>query len=156
MKRQTPRGVWALRGVTIAIALLVIIVIGSVAYSAYEEYDVVRGLSGNSSLVSSKGTVSGNTATVSINVTIPNNGLYPINVTIICNNANPNIDCPISQVSIPSGQQGVLRFRITVFNVQQYTAGNRSIPGTFTATLEPFASISVGVDLGGYFRQGGI
>ena len=150
-ERKTPRGIWALRGVTIAIALLVVLAVGTVAYSAYEDYSAVRPeLSGGSNQPVGGITQSGNTATVSLNFTIPNGGLYTLNVTLTCDNSNPNVVCQAGQVSVPPGGQQVLRFRMTITDVQRYIAsGERRINGTVAMGLEPFVSISIGTDLSG-------
>jgi hypothetical protein len=150
-KRKTPRGVWALRGVTIAIALVVILAVGTVVYSAYEDYSAVRPeLSGGSSQPVGGITQNGNTATVSLTFTIPNAGLYTLNVTLTCDNSNPNVVCQAGHVSVPPGGQQVLRFNMTITNVQQYIdSGDRRINGTLAMALEPFVSISIGTDLSG-------
>ena len=150
-ERKTPKGIWALRGVTIAIALVVILAVGTVAYSAYEDYSAVRPeLTGGSSQPVGKITQSGNTATVSLNFTIPNGGLYTLNVTLSCDNTNPDVVCQTGHVSVPPGGQEVLRFRMTITNIQQYVAsGDRRINGTVAMALEPFVSITLGTDLGG-------
>jgi hypothetical protein len=150
-KRKTPRGVWALRGVTIAIALVVILAVGTVVYSAYEDYSAVRPeLSGGSSQPVGGITQNGNTATVSLTFTIPNAGLYTLNVTLTCDNSNPNVVCQAGHVSVPPGGKQVLRFNMTITNVQQYIdSGDRRINGTLAMALEPFVSISIGTDLSG-------
>jgi hypothetical protein len=95
-------------------------------------------------------TQNGNIATVSLNFTIPNAGLYTLNVTLTCDNSNPNVVCQAGHVSVPPGGDQVLRFRMTITNVQQYvSSGDRRINGTLAMALEPFVSISIGTDLSG-------
>ena len=95
-------------------------------------------------------TQSGNTATVSLNFTIPNGGLYTLNVTLTCDNSNPNVVCQAGHVSVSPGGEQVLRFRMTITNIQQYVAsGDRRINGTVAMALEPFVSIAIGTDLSG-------
>lgn len=155
MKRRTPRGIWALRAVTIAITLIVVIVIGTVAYSAYEDYAGVRSEMAGSG-ASGRAVLQGTSEIISINITVPNKGLYTLNVTVTCGQLNPNISCQPSQVSVPAGQQGVLHFEMTVANVQQFVASsNHRINGTVTIALEPFAGLSIGVNLGSYVQNPG-
>ena len=157
MQRKTPRGVWALRGVTVAISLIVVIVVGTVAYSAYEDYSAVRSeLTGGSNQARGMGVLNGNTYTVSINITVPNNGLYTLDVTISCDTANPDISCSPAEVSVPGGLVQVLRFKMTVSDVKGYLAlSDRTINGTVAIALEPFANLNIGVDLSGYVQTGG-
>ena len=157
MQRKTPKGIWALRGVTIAIALIVVVVIGTVAYSAYQDYTAVRSeLTGGSNQAQGRGVLNGNTYTVSINITVPNSGLYTLDVSISCDTVNPNISCSPAHVSVPGGQEQVLRFKMTVFDVKGYLAsGDRTINGTVAIGLEPFANLNIGVDLSGYVQTGG-
>jgi hypothetical protein len=143
--------------VTIAIALVVVIIVGAVIYSAYEDYSAVRGeFSGGSNQPVGRVVQSGNTATVTINFTIPSSGLYTLNVTLTCDNSNPNVVCTTAHVSVPPGQQQVLRFKMTVVNVQQYIASSdRRINGTVSMALEPFVSLTIGTDLSGLVNLGG-
>lgn len=156
MKPKTPRGTWALRGVTITISVIVIIVIGSVAYSAYEDYQGIRTeLVPGSNQAKGVAMVQGSSEVVSINITVPNNGLYVLNVTVTCDSKNPNVVCSPSQVVLPGGQQGVLRFKMTVLNIQQFAASpDHRINGTVAIKMVPFAGLSLGVDLGGFVKTG--
>ncbi len=158
MKRQTPRGIWALRGVTIAIAIMVLLVVGTVVYSAYEDYSAVRPeFSPGSSQVQATATPYGSAGeTVSVTVTVPNGGLYTLDVTLTCDNPSPNISCTEGHVSVPPGQQQVLRFTLTVLNLQQYlSSSDRRINGTVAMALEPFVSLSIATDLSGLVPAGG-
>ena len=115
MKRKTPTGIWALRVVTIAIALIVIVIIGTVAYSAYEDYTVVRSeLAGGSNQATAVVSPQGASETVSLNITLSNRGFYTLNVTVTCTYPSSNVVCQPASVSVPPGQDGVLRFRMTV------------------------------------------
>ena len=148
--RKTPRGVWALRGVTIAIVLIVILVVGTVVYSAYEDYSAVKPELTGASGSPVGGTQNGNTAVVTLNFTIPNGGLYTLNVTLTCDSSNPNVVCQAGHVSVSPGGQQVLRVRMVITNIQQYVAaGDSRINGTLVMALEPFVSISIGTDLSG-------
>ncbi len=157
VKRKTPRGVWALRGVTIVVAVIVILVVGTVAYSAYEEYTVIKDeLAGGSSQAAARAVLNGNTETVSINITVPNRGLYTLNVTLTCSYPTPNVVCTPAHVSVPAGGQDVLRFVMKVVDIQQYASSqDHSIIGTIAIQMLPFASVSVATDFSGFVNTGG-
>lgn len=157
VKRKTPGGIWALRAVTIAITVIVLLVVGSIAYSAYEDYNAIRPyLGGGSQAAPGTITPQGSSAIVSFNFTIPNGGLYTLNVTVTCHPLNSDVVCAPSSVNIPPGQNGVLRFKMTVVNVQGFvSSSDRSIPGTVAISLGPFVSLSVGTDFGGFISTGG-
>lgn len=159
MKGKTPGGIWALRGVTIAIVLVVIIVVATVAYSAYEDFNGVRqGTAGGGKLIVGRAIYDQATGaeTVTFNVTVPNRGLYQLNVTISCSSANPDVSCKTGTAEVPPGQQQVLRFSLSVSNVQQFLAsGDRQINGTVDMALEPFATMSVGVNFTSFVQLPG-
>ena len=157
MKWKTPGGIWALRGVTATIAVIVILVMGTVFYSAYEDYTGVRPYLGGGALQSpGRITILGSSEIVSINVTVPNRGLYTLNVTVTCKAPSSSVVCDPSNLSVPAGQQGVLRFKMTVLNTQEFASSSDStINGTVTISLEPFATLSIGVNLGGFINAGG-
>jgi len=157
MKRTTPGGIWALRAVTATITIIVLVVVGTIAYSTYQDYSVIRSeLPGTPNQPTGRIIQQGNTATVYINITIPNRGLYTLNVTVTCDRSNPNVVCAKAQVSVPAGGEQVLRVKMTVLNLQQYLASsNRRINGTVTAALEPFVSMTVVTDLSGLVKIGG-
>lgn len=153
--RRTPRGIWALRAVTLAIAVVVIIVVGTVAYSAYEDYSAVKPeLTGGSSNPIGTMTQSGNTAVVSINLTVPNRGVFTLNVTLTCD-SNTVVTCTEGHVSVPPGGEGVLRFKMTITDLKTYVASNTQINGTVSMGLEPFVNLSVVTDLSGLVKVGG-
>ena len=150
-------GIWALRGVTVAVALIVLLVIGTVAYSAYEDYSAVRAeLAGGSRQAVGAAVLRGSMETVSINITVPNDGLYPLNVTLTCNYPTPNVVCQRTSVNVSPGGEGVLRFRMTVSDVSLFeNSGNRVINGTVAISMVPFVGLTVGTDFGGFVKTGG-
>ena len=150
-------GIWALRGVTVAIALVVLLVVGTVAYSAYKDYSAVKAeLSGGSQQAVGSAVLQGSTETVSINITIPNNGLYPLNVTLSCDYPTPNVVCRPTTVDVSPGGEGVLLFRMTVANVSQFEdSGNQVINGTVAISMTPFVGLTVGTNFGGFVKPGG-
>lgn len=151
MRRRTPRGIWALRAVTITTAIIVILLVGTVTFSAYQDFSTIRSeLSSGPNQVKGSVVTNGNMAVASLNITVPNSGLYTLDVTLTCDNSNPNVVCNAAHVSVPAGQQGVLRFKMTILNIQQYqSSSNHRVNGTVSAALRPFASITVVTDLSG-------
>ena len=150
-------GIWALRGVTVAVALIVLLVIGTVAYSAYEDYSAVRAeLAGGSRQAVGAAVLRGSMETVSINITVPNDGLYPLNVTLTCNYPTPNVVCQRTSVNVSPGGEGVLRFRMTVSDVSLFeNSSDRVINGTVAISMTPFVGLTVGTDFGGFVKTGG-
>ena len=157
VKRKTPTGIWALRGITVAITLIVLLVIGTVAYSAYEDYSAIKAeLAGGSQQAVGAALIRGSVETVSINITVPNNGLYPLNVTLTCNYPTPNVACQRASVDVSPGGEGVLRFRMTVSNVSSFeSSGNTVVNGTVAISMTPFVGLTVGTDFGGFVKTGG-
>lgn len=159
MKRRTPGGIWALRGVTATITIIVIIVVASVAYSAYEDYSGFRaGTASGGNLISGSASYNQGTGaeTISFNVTVPNRGLYPLNVTISCASLNPDVHCPAASADVSPGGEQVLHFQMTVDNVQQFLASSdHQVNGTVDMTLVPFASLSVGVNFTSFVQLPG-
>ena len=157
VKRKTPRGIWVLRGITVAIILVVLLVVGTVAYSAYEDYSAIRAeLAGGSQQASGAAVIRGSTETVSLNITVPNSGLYPLNVTLTCDYPTANVVCQRTSVNVPPGQEGVLRFKMTVSNVSQFeSSADRVINGTVAISMTPFVGLTVGTDFGGFVKSGG-
>ena len=156
-KRKTPKGIWALRGVTVAIALIVLLVAGTVVYSAYEDYSAVRAeLARGSQEAVGEAVLLGSAEVVSINITIPNNGLYPLNVTLTCSYPTPNVVCQRTSVDVAPGEGGILRFRVTVSDLSQFeSSGNQVINGTVAISMMPFISLTVGTNFGGLVKPGG-
>jgi hypothetical protein len=157
MKRRTPAGIWVLRAITATVAVVVILVAGTVAYSAYEDYTAVRAeFTAGTQQAVGRATIQGSSETVSINITIPNRGLYTLSVTVTCDYPTSNVVCQPSQVSVPAGQEGVLRFKMTVADVMQFEdSGSTRINGTVAVGMEPFVSLLIGTDFGGFVSTGG-
>jgi hypothetical protein len=157
LKVRTPRGVKALRGVSIAVSLAVVLVVVSVVYSAYMEYNVAlnefRGGQGVTSTTSTQGF----SEVATVNVTIPNRGLFSLNVTVSCPAAQQgsNAYCESGSVTVPPGLQQVLTFHIVVNDVNAFLGGTREINATVSINMQPFASVSFVVNLANYVRPGG-
>ncbi|HZW85146.1 MAG TPA: hypothetical protein VFE91_04510 [Nitrososphaerales archaeon] len=157
MKHKKPGGIRALQAVSITLSVVVLLVIGTIGYSGYMDYrGVVSELSsGNNSLVSGKITNQGSAGVLSLNITIPNGGVYTLDVSVSCDARAINVTCDQASVNVPAGKQEVLRFRMVIGNLAAYEASaNKKINGTVAIQLEPFVSVSVGVDLGSLIRQG--
>lgn len=156
MKGKTPTGLKVIRGISISITLILVLVLGTVFYSAYQDWNAVKSeLSGPSPQATGKAVMQGQSEIVSINITVPNRGLYPLNVTVSCAQQT-NIVCSPAQVIVPAGEQGMLRFRMTVVDIAQFaSSSNHRIDGTVAIHMVPFASLGIGVDLGGFVHQGG-
>jgi hypothetical protein len=156
MKHKTPTGLKVIRVVSISITLILVLVLGTVLYTTYQDWNAVRSeLSGPSPQATGRAVLQGPSEIVSINITVPNKGLYTLNVTVSCT-PQSNIVCSPAGVSVPAGGQETLRFRMTVVDVAQFaSSGNHRIDGTVAIQMVPFASLGIGVDLGGFVNQGG-
>jgi hypothetical protein len=157
VKRKTPRGIWALRGVTIAIVIIVLLAVGTVAYSAYEDYTAVRAeLAGGSQQAVGAAVLRGSTEMISININVPNRGVYPLNVTLTCDYPTSNVVCQRASVNVAPGGEDVLRFRMTVADVSQYeSSSDHLINGTVAISMAPFVGLTVATDFGGFVKSGG-
>jgi uncharacterized protein (UPF0333 family) len=157
LKRKTPGGIWALRIVTIAIAVIVVVVIGTIAYSAYEDYTVVRSeLAGGSNQATALVSRQGSGETVSLNITFSNKGFYTLNVSVTCAYPDSNVVCQPAKVSVAPGQQGVLRFRMTVADYSLYqSSSDKAINGTVSVSLEPLVTLTIGTDFSSAVNGGG-
>ena len=157
MKRKTPGGIWALRIVTIALALIVVVVVATVAYSAYEDYNVVRSeLAGGSNQATALIAPQGNGETVSLNITLSNKGFYALNVTVTCAYPDSNVVCQPASVNLAPGQQGELRFRMTIIDLSQYQSSDiKAINGTLSVSLEPLVTLTIGTDFSSAVSGGG-
>ena len=156
MKGKTQTGLKVIRAVSISITLILVLVLGTVIYSAYQDWNAVKSeLSGPSPQATGKAVMQGTSEIVSINITVPNRGLYTLNVTVSCAQQS-NVVCSAAQVNVPAGEQGILRFRMTVVDIAQFaSSSNHRIDGTVAIQMVPFASLGIGVDLGGFVHQGG-
>jgi hypothetical protein len=157
MKLKTPRGIWALRAVTITVALVAIVAVGTIAYSAYQDYTALRSeLAGGSRQATGSAVLRGSSEYVSINITVPNGGVYSLNVTLSCSYPNPNVVCQPTNVVVPPGQQGVLRFRMTVVDLSAYeSSADHNINGTVAIVMQPFVSLTIVTNFGGFVSAGG-
>jgi hypothetical protein len=132
--------------------------VGSVLYSAYAEYQSVTAefKQGQGGVVGE--TIQGAGAVFSANITIPDHGLYPITVTISCQDSqsSTNVYCQPASVTVQPGQSDVLRLHIHVQDLAAYRgAASARVNGTLDIDMPPFASLSVATDLSSLIPQGG-
>lgn len=129
------------------ITVVVLLVIATIAYSAYQDYTAVRSeLGGGGSGITAAGAFSQTTGSesISFSVTVPNRGMYAIDVSVSCTSASPDVICQTASLEVLPGQTQKLNFTMTVNNVVQFVnSGGSPINGTVTLGLKPFASISV-------------
>jgi hypothetical protein len=157
LKPNTPRGAKVLRGISIAVMLIVILVVVSVVYSAYSEYNVAMNEFRGGQGVTSTTTRQGFSEIATVNITVPNKGLFPLNVTVACPPAQQgaNAYCESGTVTVPPGLQHVLTFRVVVNDFNAFLGGTREINATVSINMQPFASVSFVVNLANYLRPVG-
>lgn len=157
MKRAT----WTVRGslriVAIAITLVSVITFSTILYSVYREY---QSLSAAGALrgVQAGGAIQGTSVLFTVNGSIPNSGLYPIDLSfsiaaesggqVIAKSTSPAVRLLPGQsraVSLTS-QLNLLSSLSNVTNPQRFLLNQSviSLVTTINAGLEPFASISIG------------
>ena len=148
----------ALTGISLAVAIIVLLVVGTVGYSLYSDYNgIVGNLHQGGQGIQAGQTTVGSAERVTLNVTIPNKGMYTLSVAVACDPGQKfEIVCDPGSVSIAPGQQQVLRFAMTIGQFAQYQdSSDRRINGTLTVGLAPFLSFTVHVDLASLAGQGG-
>ncbi|MDG6985127.1 MAG: hypothetical protein JRM73_00065 [Nitrososphaerota archaeon] len=159
MKPKTPGGIWALRGISVLIALVVIGAILAVGFSAYQDYSGIKSeISSGNKPVSGIAVynVTSGVETVSFNVTVPNRGLLMLNVTMSCSTSSAYVSCRSAQAEIPPGGEGALHFVMTVTDVKQFLSStNRQVNGTIAMSLVPFVSLSIGLNFTKYVQLPG-
>lgn len=157
MKTEHTTAAGSLRAVALAITVVSIVTFVAVGYSAYSDVSGVISVSrSGSSAVTAKTVTSGNSATLYLNASIANGGLLPLKVSLSCQ-SQPNITCTPGSLTLAPGQSGVLKFQLTIANATQFGSNPSSlhINGTLIAELVPFATLTVGVDLGSLLSGGG-
>ncbi len=156
MKREPSTAARALRAVSLVITLVSVVTVGTMAYSAYVD---VNGFISNISSSSGQGltnhvVVTGNTATLDLNYSVQNSGLYPLSIALSC---QPNPSVPVScsgvSVSIPAGSTQDVSLALTVSDLTKLQAMTSSgsplhLNATADISLQPFATLSLQIDLG--------
>lgn len=158
MKREHTTAAGSLRAVALAITVVSVVTFVAVGYSAYSDVSGVQNVSQSGShAVTARTVTQGNSATVYINATIANGGLLPLMVSLSCQGSQPGVSCTTGSVTVSPGENGTLRFQMTVANVSQFGSNlsGLHVNGTLMGELIPFASISVTFDLGSLLGSGG-
>jgi hypothetical protein len=138
------------------ITVVSLVAFSSIAYSAWADINGVIGTVGQgprSPAVAAETVTRGNSITLYLNVTVSNKGLYPLTIGLTCQpSSTTKLMCQQASVIIPPAGQSTLHFSMTVLNASQPSI---QANGTLSVTLQPFASVYVGVNLGSMLNQGG-
>jgi hypothetical protein len=151
----------AIRAASLTISLVSLVTFATVFYSAYTDYNSVLQLVGSQSggAVSETVTSSGGQTTLHINATVPNNGIYPLQVSISCPHASsqPGVSCVGDSAMVQPGQTGEIHLSVSVSNstLSSLGLGALNLDGEVDITLVPFASLSMLVNLGTLIQKGG-
>ena len=139
---------------SIAITVVSLVAFSTLVYSVYQDYTVVA--SNVSGGIRENVAVQGSAATVNFNVTIPNGGLYMLVVGLSCapGNGSVSITCNNAVVTVPPGTTQTLRFVMVVSNVTQATLSDLQVQGTLSLTLQPFATMSLSLNLAQFGGEG--
>ena len=147
----------SLRAVALAITLVSVVTFSAVLYSAYADFNgIVNNVQSGSHNIIVTPVTSGDSATLYVNATIPNDGLLPLQVSIACTSTQPGVTCNQASMTVPPKLTGQLKFQVSVADISQLQNGlsGLQVNGTITAELVPFASISATIDVGSFLRQG--
>ncbi|MDA4123876.1 MAG: hypothetical protein OK438_00305 [Thaumarchaeota archaeon] len=158
MKQERSTAAGALRGVGLAITLVSILTFSAVVYSAYSDYSAVLNASrGGTSAATGKVVVQGSTLVFYLNVTVPNQGLLPLQVGISCASGQTNVACDAATMTVGPGKVGTLHFRMSVADYTQTlsSSGMLHVNGTMSFELVPFAGLSASLDFGSLVHVGG-
>jgi hypothetical protein len=152
----------SLRAVGLAITLVSVVAFSTIVYSAYADVSTIfstLGSGSGSSAIAAREVVRGSTATVYLNVTMQNKGLYPVMMAISClDSQGAKVTCNSPSVTVAPGTKQTLHFVMAIndFRTQGGTSNNNiHVNGTVLLALDQFASISIAVDLGSLAHQGG-
>jgi hypothetical protein len=159
LKREPSILARSLRVVALVITVVSLFTFSTVGYTAYAGVSNVISIVGGSSptsAITAKTVIQGSAATVYLNVTLANNGFYPIAISLTClPPGGSGITCTSPSITLPPGQSQTLNFTMTVENYSQFILAGRHVDGQLVVALEPFASITVAVDLGSLVTLGG-
>jgi len=157
LKSERTTAARSMRAVALAITLVSVVTFAAVGYSAYSDFNgFISNFRTGSTGISARTVAQGQAATLYVNATVPNDGLFPLSVSISCTAPPAGVTCTSSSLTIPPSTSGVLRFQISIANVTELqNAAGLHLNGTAVAGLVPFASISITVDLGSFLTGGG-
>lgn len=143
----------------VAIALVSFVTFSTVGYTVYADVSNVLDTVGGgtpTSAITARTVAQGSAATVYLNVTLANKGLYPIILSLTClPTKESGIICTSPSITVLPGQSQTLHFVMTAENYTQSAARGLHVDGQVEVTVEPFGSIAVAVDLGALIAQGG-
>ena len=159
MKREPSTAARSLRAASLAISLVALVAFSTMVYSVYADYtgaiSIFSGSSGSTG-ISATAVRSGNTTTVYLNVTISNKGLYVLGVSLSCEPSagSVSVTCADGSVTIHPGGEDTLHFVLTLTNQDGISLSGIPIKGSLSLSLQPFASLDIGVDLSSLLGQG--
>ncbi len=159
MKREQSTAARSFRVVALAIALVAIITVSTVAYSGFQEYEVFANR--NSGVrISANYAVTGADISFRVNGTIPNNGFYPVQFELgyaATDNGSLVAEANLPTVTLPVGENHTFDASANVNVLQAATLGglrtillNSSTLTVFqevNATVGPFAGLFVSSNL---------
>lgn len=152
MKREPSSVTRSLRAASVVITVVSLVAFSTIAYSLYSDVNAVIGTlgSGPSEGVATSTVLKGTNATIYINATVPNAGLYPLSVGLSClpSNGSIKVSCSNSSVTVAPGGQQTLRFTILLQNLSLTSPNNFSVEGNLSLSLIPFGSASLKVPIG--------
>ena len=159
MNREPSIAVSAFRAASMAITLVSIVAVSTIAYSAFEDFDgVVRVFSHppGSGTIQVRVVQQGAGATAYVNVSVANGGLYPLHLSFLClPPPGQGVSCTSSDVNIVPRSSGTFGFVVTVANVSMLQPGSGlRVGGSMGMALEPFASMTISVDFSSALTQG--
>ena len=156
MKSEPSTAARSLGAVSLVITLVSLAAFSSIAYSAWADINGVIGTAGQGSrspAMVAETVTRGNSITLYLNVTVSNKGLYPLTIGLTCQpSSTTKLMCQPASVIIPPAGQGTLHFSVTALNASQSSI---KANGTLSVTLQPFASVDFGVNLGSMLNRGG-
>ena len=161
MKREPSTAGRSLGAISLVITVLTLLIFSTLAYSAYADTNGILKIFGNGSktpAVMVTRTVQGSSSQVLMNITLSNDGLYPVSIAGSCVSSpgGLNASCSLPRTTVAPGQSKTVQLVIIVNGLSQQngTAG-RPLVADISVALEPFVSLNVTTDLSGLVGQGG-
>jgi hypothetical protein len=141
------------------------VTVATITYSAYQDVSgvvaAVRGQAqGSPGTLQTK--VSGNTAQWDLNFSVPNGGLYPLQLEMSC---APQTVLPVScndiRATVSPGQVQRISFIISVSSISGLKSAiangaSLHLNTTASASIEPFATLTASFDLGSVLSGGNL
>jgi hypothetical protein len=148
LKREPSTAARSLRAASLVITVVSLVAFSTIAYSFYEDVTGVVGALGSGSQtpsITSSTVVQGTSATIYVNATIPNRGLYPLAVGLTClpSNGSVTVTCADATVTVPPGQEQTLHFAMNLQNLNPSGPNNISVAANVTLAIEPFVTFVI-------------